>query len=99
MTETEWKDLPTMPDVAGAQLAGWEIQHSDNKQYWAPWVGEVWSTHKIYRARPRQPKMKKVKMLCWYANRQLIWCEENFASLDHWRRVSVEDKEIEVQDE
>ncbi len=57
----EWRDLPTMQDVAAAQAAGDEITvRSDERSTWLPWVGNCWREDLNYRARPRKPATKTV---------------------------------------
>jgi hypothetical protein len=95
---TEWKDLPTMQDVACAQADGWEIEWSSLGEEWSNWPSGAWYSNTLFRGRPRQPKMKKVKMLCWYQKGYLLsWAEEGVAREgDGYIRVPSEDKEIEV---
>ncbi len=60
---TEWRDLPTMADVAAAQAAGDEIEvgHKfDDLIYWKSWSGLEWTKCWKYRARPRKPATKIV---------------------------------------
>jgi len=73
-TETDWKDLPTIQDVAKAQADGWEIENGIANG-WSKWREEGWSNSWSFRGRPRQPKMKEVKMLCWRETRSgsLAW--------------------------
>jgi hypothetical protein len=94
MMTTEWKDLPTLQDVACAQADGWDIERSNNNQFWECWTREVWTMHTFYRGRSRQPKMKKVKLLGWFDGEELRLAHE---ALQHdWVRVPSEDKEIEA---
>ena len=97
---TEWKNLPTMQDVVCAQADEWEIEWRDplNYPHWEPWDGKGWSVRWQFRARPRQPKMKKVKSLCWRHAElgNLSWWVETFTPTQVWQRVPSEDKEIEV---
>lgn len=101
---TEWRDLPTMADVAAAQAAGDEIQanHTDRDTYWIEWVGVRWFAETRYRARPRQPKMKKVKSLCWRdESGDLTWTDEGigFTTESGWQRFPAGDIEGEVEDD
>ena len=67
MTTSEWRDLPTMADVAAAQAAGDEIEIFDQAlDKWEKWNDSAWFYSADYRARPAQPKMKKVKILGWF---------------------------------
>ena len=93
----EWKDLLTMQDVACAQADGWEIERLVPRGYgWQQWDGLGWHAEWQFRARPRQPAMKKVKFECFSVHGQLVWRDESLSVLDHWIRVPSEDKEIEV---
>lgn len=65
MSANEWRDLPTMADVAAAKAAGDEIQVHHIGSVWNSWKGVSWANDWIFRARPAQPKMKKVKILGW----------------------------------
>ena len=95
----EWRDLPTMADVAAAQAAGDEIEVNVPNCGWEPWVETMWHELNQYRARPRKPKMKKVKMLCWFINGHLNWLQEgNHTAGPDWKSVPSEDKEIEVEE-
>jgi hypothetical protein len=54
---TEWRDLPTMADVAAAQAAGEEIEvgHKfDDLIYWRSWGGLEWTKCWKYHSRPRK---------------------------------------------
>jgi len=98
--EQEWRDLPSLLCVAKAQADGWEIEWAD-KSYpiHHPWNGNRWDTSLSFRGRPRQPKMKKVKMLCWINSKaELVWRDERWP-MDSSIRVPSEDKEIEVPDD
>lgn len=97
---TEWKDLPTMQDVARAQADGWEIEVSNGTSSWHAWKGISWHSDLKFRARPRQPKMKKVKSLCWRHAElgNLSWWVETFTPTQVWQRVQSEDRELEVPD-
>ncbi len=57
---TEWRDLPTIQDVAAALTAGDEIQ-DDMLGCWSNWmIGDGWSLEHKFRARPRKPAAKTV---------------------------------------
>ena len=96
-TTNEWRDLPTFEDVADAKRAGDEIEILVLER-WEAWLGESWDRGMNFRARPAQPKMKKIKMLCYLttSSKSLMWYEETESVPDFWRRVPSEDKEIEV---
>ncbi len=55
----EWRDLPTLPDVAAALTAGDEIQLRFNGA-WVEWLGTSWRKDSLYRARPRKPATKTI---------------------------------------
>ncbi len=58
---TEWRDLPTLPDVAAAQAAGDEIERrSKISGRWETWDGNAWDASAMYRARPRKPATKTI---------------------------------------
>ena len=91
----EWTDLPTLQDVAKAQADGWEIECT-GETLWIPWDGTVWRNFMKYRARPRQPKLRKVKMLAYLdTNAELRWRGDPAASAQ-WIRIPAQDIEIEV---
>jgi len=72
----EWTDLPTLVSVCNAQTDGWEIEYGIGED-WRKWDGGDWRGYWKFRARPRQPKMKEVKMLCWLSRGlYLDWCTE-----------------------
>jgi hypothetical protein len=49
----EWKDLPTLQDVAAAQAAGEEIElYYKFSETWHPWDGTIWEAQSKYRSRP-----------------------------------------------
>ena len=87
-TETEWKDLHSLQDVAKAQSDGWEIQRLNTVKpdLWAQWSGSTWCSSDCFRGRHRQPEMKEVKMICWMINGMLYWYVEESTEYDHWIR-------------
>ena len=95
----EWRDLPTMADVAAAQEAGDEIEYLYRGR-WVAWYGATWDLYKDFRARPRpNMKTKKVRMLCFFDGCQLLWQNNNYPIRDgRWKRVPSEDKEVEVEE-
>jgi hypothetical protein len=96
---TEWKDLPTMQDVACAQADDWDIQWATRgDQVWAVWLGELWASKYIFRGRPRQPKMKKVKILSYMhiGCGDIIFRFEAEEVANHWIRIPSEDKIVEI---
>lgn len=98
MSANEWRDLPTMADVAAAKAAGDEIQVHHIGSVWNSWKGVSWANDWIFRARPAQPKMKKVKLLAWLDADQLFWLRETSTSKFPAVRVPAEDKIIEVME-
>ena len=95
----EWRDLPTMADVAAAQAAGDEIEVNVINCGWDPWVETMWHGRNQYRARPR-PKTKKVKSLCWRDKHgHLFWADETngFVGKDMWQRFPAGDIEGEIE--
>ena len=85
-TKTEWKDLPTLQDVANAQDDGWEIEYSITGGEHFAWKGSLWMQENFFRGRPRQPKMKEVKMECFLIDGELHWRDENLSILGDWIR-------------
>ena len=94
---TEWRELKTLQDVAEAQKNGDEIEVSDDYVSWKSWFEKSWHFSARYRARPRQPKMKQVKMLCYFDGEFLFWAVEDSSWAAKNRvRVPAEDKVIEI---
>ena len=91
----DWRELKTLQEIVEAQKNGDEIECTGDGGRWTPWAGEYWHTSWKFRARPRQPKMKQVKMLCWFAGNELHWYGEDVA-LCGCTRVPFEDKVIEI---
>ena len=98
----EWTDLPTLQDVAKAQADGWEIEHYNHPgDYWNVWPQRGWNIQGKYRARPRQPKLRKVKMLAYWRSGQLVWFQDDTEypeGSQFWIRIPAQDIEIEVPD-
>jgi hypothetical protein len=92
---TEWIELDTLLDVARVQSQGWEIEVLMGDGSWEKWNGRYWGHHQQYRGRPAQPKMKKMKMLCWTDGEDLYWKPENHPVM-HWQRFPTGDIEGEV---
>ena len=100
---TDWRQLKTLEDVAAAQANGEEIEYLrqmfDRSDGWYAWGGDKWTSGVMYRARPRQPKMKTVKMLAYLLNGQLVWYQDNAGCPEgnrFWIRVPAQDIEIEI---
>ena len=63
---------------------------------WCSWIGGAWDKDWKFRARPRQPKMKTVKMLAYLdARAELRWMADEPAS-SGWTRIPAQDIEIEI---
>jgi len=94
MKTEKWIDLNDMQAVAIAQSEEWEIEIMTNftAHKWWEWNKESWSKNYKYRGRPRQPKMKEVKMECFLIDGELIWRDENQSVLRHWIRQPQYDK-------
>jgi len=78
-TETEWKDLPTLQDVAKAQADNWEIQYSLKGREYFAWSESAWDSSTFFRGRPRQPKMEycpdemtKEQLVEWAKHQQIV---------------------------
>ena len=84
MTTENWIDLPTLQDLAKAQADGWEIEFKTIYEGWAVWEQATWNGGITYRGRPRQPKMKEVKMLCYFAGGILYWYSADESPREHW---------------
>lgn len=85
---TEWLELQTLADVAKAQVAGWDIEVTEDGVYWHKWIGESWKSGWIYRGRPAQPKKIDVISECWRdpQNGALIWRRPNQTPFGLWKR-------------
>lgn len=92
----EWRDLPSMADVAAAQAAGDEIEYKNAMTSWNTWNEDWWNDDAKFRARPAQQKRKKIRMLCYTDYQALMWRCEDVHLPKTWVRVPSEDKEIEV---
>jgi len=76
MTTENWIDLNDIQAVAIAQSEGWEIEvYTGTHQ--EEWQGKAWMHYMRYRGRPRQPKMKEVKIECWLIDGCLDWRDWN----------------------
>lgn len=93
----EWRDLPTLADVAAAQAAGDVVEHCIPTGGWKFWDGKSWDEEISYRARS-VPKTKKVKILGWV----YVVSGKTFTAVDGWAisrnaiRYPKLDDEIEV---
>lgn len=52
-----------------------------------------------YEIRDKPKPMKKVKLLAWFTGERLTWMAEEYSPLEKWRRVPIQDKVIEVEDD
>lgn len=93
MTTENWIDLNDIQAVAIAQSEGWEIEMQTdpgNDKYcpWGSWGQQYWHSGYLYRGRPRQPKMKEVKILAYFsANyKALAWYAETESVPAFWVR-------------
>jgi len=98
MTTENWIDLNDIQAVAIAQSEGWEIE-SERASGWEPWFGEAWYRTVKWRGRPRQPKMKEVKMLCYFTSDELVWLPQELQALQSWIRQPHLDMIAKVPDE
>ncbi len=71
---TDWIELKDLQEVAGAQRNGWEIEESDEGDYWYMWTKITWRKSSLYRGRPKQPKKVTVTSECYRAaDGSLTW--------------------------
>lgn len=99
MSANEWRNLPTLANVAAAQAAGDEIQFRSHETYeWRSWSGKTWDKDWLFSARPAQPKTVKVKILCWYDGGRMHFVRETWPVGSDWIRIPEQDIEIEVPD-
>lgn len=98
----EWRDLPTMEDVALAKAAGDEIQVFNYRKFptnWTLWNGKSWVSGNKYRARSK-PKVRKIKILGWINpdNGNTFTRREDFPieNIWGWIRYPKLDDEVEV---
>lgn len=84
----EWKNITDPEELFRLKREGWEIEtNTPTDGYpWKAWLGEQWNSFHIYRARPRQPVMKEVKMECFLIDRELRWRDEGLSILGDWIR-------------
>ena len=86
MTTENWIDLNDMQAVAIAQSEGWEIEVFVNNE-WNNWHAGIWRSDREYRGRPRQPKMKEVKLECWLVSGRIEFLQEQtYKSGPSWKR-------------
>lgn len=93
-----WQEITDPEELFKLNREGWEIEFRAHKTYtWRTWMGGAWQDDWLFQARPRQPKMKKVKLFGYLTNSgMLMQVTEDYASAGYWTRVPSEDEEIEV---
>lgn len=95
----EWEVISDPERLFHLKKQGWEIEVFQWDR-WEKWKVLSWSNTLEYRASPRQPKMKKVKMLCYLVdNHRLAWLTENASKTHGLVRIPAQDIEIEVPDD
>ena len=101
MTTSEWRDLPTLADVAAAKEAGDEINVFSGLGFaaaWIKWNEKQWDSAGKYRARSK-PKVRKIKILGWIdpAGSTFTRCEDfPIEKIWGWVRYPKLDDEVEV---
>ena len=84
MTTENWIDLPTLQDVAKAKADEWEITYChEQSDEWDEWNGSWWDDDYVFRGRPRQPKMKEVKLLAYLGSSLLYYYREGSAHCEN----------------
>ena len=102
---TDWKEITDPEELFRLKREGWEIQRyravGDPSDGWYLWKGEEWLSNWQFRARPPQPKMKKVKVEAYLSEYELRWLNIEACNKPAplWIRIPAEDKEIEVPDD
>ena len=96
----KWIEIKGLQRIAKAQADGLEIEHRFEQPHglWCAWNGRWWDGRYQFRARPPQPKIKKVKSLCWRnsENGALVWLDKVADSW--WQRFPAGDIEGEVEE-
>ncbi len=94
----------TLLEAAKAKLEGKKVETSNDGIKWFEWAGQDFFLSWNYRIAP-EPK-KKVKMLCWMEQtelmgRRLYWFEEDAIKWQAkaWFRIPSEDKEVEIEND
>ena len=97
---TDWKEITDPEELFRLKREGWEIEFANSGgQLFAKWSGLAWHADRQFHARPRQPKMKKVKSQCWrnMATGNCTWAAEHCdMSNEYWQRFPAGDIEGEV---
>lgn len=98
----EWKEITDPEELFRLKREGWEIEFRAHKTYtWRTWMGGAWQNDWLFQARPRQPKMKKVKSQCWRntATGNCAWAAEHCdMSNEFWHRFPAGDIEGDVSE-
>lgn len=102
----EWKEITDTEELFRLKREGWEIESYDSFHIcWNEWDGSRWNSTAKFHARPRQPKMKKVKLLAWLDPNEELRIGAEFghiakiAASGFWIRLPKLDLEGEVPDE
>ena len=94
---TEWKNITDPEELFRLKREEWEIEWSElGVSWWKKWNGISWNAALIFRARPSQPKMKKVKYLCYADTYALTWRAESVPMWGAWIRQPHLDLEGEI---
>lgn len=101
---TEWRDITDPKELFSLDLSEWEIhRYHDRTEEWYGWHGSDWQYNQRFRARPRQPKKRVVKSLCWRnkLDGTVDWASDDigFNSSSEWQRFPAGDIEGEVEDD
>ena len=101
-----WKEITDPEELFKLKREGWEIEFRAHKTYtWRTWMGGAWQDDWLFQARPRQPKMKKVKLLAFLGATVLQFVREDsidlqiYAKNTRWIHQPHLDLEGEVPDE
>lgn len=96
---SEWKDITNPEELFKLKREGWEIDIYASLG-WGTWNGTMWQEDLKFRARPPQPKVKRVKMLCYlFNNRYLAWYKEDeMLHTQLWIRQPKLDLEAEFEE-
>ena len=74
---TEWKEITGPEELFRLKREGWEIEVWTELHDWRSWWGNAWEADWKFRARPHQPKMKKVKLLAYIGTSILTHVRED----------------------
>ena len=99
---SDWIELKDLQAVAKAQAEGWDVEvYYHETDHWVTWHGNIWCGVAKYRGRPSQPKMKKVKSICWRGMTEggLYWTNPERTCVPNYQRFPAGDIEGEVEDD